>query len=377
MRRLIQQLIENMTYRNLSGRRRPRRYVIAAGLLFLAMIPAACRSAHEQSQVMTAVYATPAPPATPWPTQTPTPPPAPTPTPVVDEAGCPADPKEWTLESIVIAPGAKPLDLFRIRPDCVYQGLARSVAAIMLTEAGWKIPEVVEALRLPRFPVRYHQVITVTFEYTLQMRGEPLALDRHWLPSSAYLCTPNTDPGECPRIWRIDGKDPRPLPRFLRGCFWPRHLAAGQVRDWGMPYPVICVVEAKEYSGRRAWLFEGTGDRMYQRPPDELWPLPRDEFYAYDPQLQTWLLLGQYGYAPLNPAPGMEQLREITRTQWQSQAERYARYHGLPVWDGSWLEAFTGLKPKPLPEGWESWPDRYEELLVKYGAKRRFSEWSP
>jgi hypothetical protein len=42
MRRLIRQLIENMTYQDLSGRRRPPRYVVAAGLLFLAMIPTAC-----------------------------------------------------------------------------------------------------------------------------------------------------------------------------------------------------------------------------------------------------------------------------------------------------------------------------------------------
>jgi hypothetical protein len=140
MRRLIRQLIEDMTYQDLSGRRRPPRYVIAAGLLFLAMIPTACWSAQERSRVMTAVHATPAPPATPWPTRTPTPPPTPTPTPVVDEAGCPADPKEWTLEPIVIAPGAKPLDLFRIRPDCVYRGLAKSVAAHHADgHAGWKI----------------------------------------------------------------------------------------------------------------------------------------------------------------------------------------------------------------------------------------------
>jgi hypothetical protein len=158
MRRLVRQLIEDMTYRDLSGRRRLRRYVIAAGVLFLAMIPMAFWALYERSRVMAVVHATPAPPATPWPTRTSTPPPTPTPTPVVDEAGCPADPKEWTLEPIVIAPGAKPLDLFRIRPDCVYRGLAKSVAAIMLTEAGWKIPEVVEALGLPRFPIRYHPV---------------------------------------------------------------------------------------------------------------------------------------------------------------------------------------------------------------------------
>jgi hypothetical protein len=83
MRRLIRQLIENMTYQDLSGRRRPPRYVVAAGLLFLAMIPTACWSAQERSRVMTVVHATPAPPATPWPTRTPTPPPTPKPTPVV------------------------------------------------------------------------------------------------------------------------------------------------------------------------------------------------------------------------------------------------------------------------------------------------------
>jgi hypothetical protein len=373
MRRLIRQLIENMTYQDLSGRRRPPRYVVAAGLLFLAMIPTACWSAQERSRVMTAVHATPAPPATPWPTRTPTPPPTPTPTPVVDEAGCPADPKEWTLEPIVIAPGAKPLDLFRIRPDCVYRGLAQSVAAIMLTEAGWKIPEVVEALGLPRFPIRYHRTVTVTFEYTLRMKGEPLVLDQDNLPTtSAIVCPPSADPARCPRVWYLAEDGSKTFPRALKGCFWPRHLSAGRVVDWGMPYPAICVVRVLLPPRHWHCMAENTEDRF--RLSDPKWNY-MEEFYGYDPALREWLLIGFFQYPSLPP-----EIQEQLRAEGYPELKSLAARHGLPVWDGSWLEAFTGLKPKPLPEGWQNWPDfRTSGFSAKYPGKpisEVMAEWS-
>jgi hypothetical protein len=165
----------------------------------------------------------------------------------------------------VIAPGAKPLDLFRIRPDCVYRGLAQSVAAVMLTEAGWKIPEVVEALGLPRFPIRYHRAVTATFEYTLQRKGEPLVLDQDDLPTtSAIVCPPSVDPARCPRMWYLaeDGSKTKTPPRALKGCFWPRHLSAGRVVDWGMPYPAICVVRKLLPPRHLTAMVESTEDRF-------------------------------------------------------------------------------------------------------------------
>jgi hypothetical protein len=366
MRRLIRQLIENMTYQDLSGRRRPPRYVVAAGLLFLAMIPTACWSAQERSRVMTVVHATPAPPATPWPTRTSTPPPAPTPTPVVDEAGCPADPKEWTLEPIVIPPETKPLDLFRIRPDCVYRGLAKSVAALMLADMGWKPPEIVEALRLPRFPLRYHQVITVTFELTLQTKGEPLVVNQTGrMKASAIMCPPSADPARCPRVWYFAEDGSMASLRALKGCFYPRHLSAGRVVDWGMPYPVICVVRALQRPGHLAGMVEGTEDRFHRAfLGEDQWNYV-EEFYGYDPALREWLLIGTFGYSSLPP-----EVREILRTEGQQELKSLGARNGLPVWDQAWLEAFTGLKPKPLPRGWESWPDlQVGEFLAKYPGR--------
>ena len=365
MRRLIRQLIEDMTYLDLSGRRRPRRYVIAAGLLFLAMIPMAFWALHERSRVMAVVHATPAPPATPWPTRTPTPPPAPTPTPVVDEAGCPADPKEWTLEPIVIAPGAKPLDLFRIRPDCVYRGLAQSVAALMLADMGWKPPEIVEALGLPRFPVRYHPVITVTMEYTLRLQGEPSVLKREGLPSSAAMCPPQASPDRCPRLWAVGLDGTFPFRYALRGCFYPRHLSAGRVVDWGMPYPVICVVRSMTYPYVWSGMVEGTEDR-FRHVYRDVWS-DWNRFFGYDPSLRIWLDIGSgLGYSGRDDPQVIERVRDRGRQE----LEKTAAPHGLPVWDQAWLEAFTGLKPKPLPPDWASWPDRirefYGDFLEKY-----------
>jgi len=347
MRRLIRQLIEDMTYLDLSGRRRPRRYVIAAGLLFLAMIPMAFWALHERSRVMAVVY------------------PTPTPTPVVDEAGCPADPKEWTLEPIVIAPGAKPLDLFRIRPDCVYRGLAKSVAALMLADMGWKPPEIVEALRLPRFPVRYHPVITVTMEYTLRLQGEPSVLKQEGLPSSAAMCPPQASPDRCPRLWAVGLDGTFPFRYALRGCFYPRHLSAGRVVDWGMPYPVICVVRSMTYPYVWSGMVEGTEDR-FRHVYRDVWS-DWNRFFGYDPSLRIWLDIGSgLGYSGRDDPQVIERVRDRGRQE----LEKTAAPHGLPVWDQAWLEAFTGLKPKPLPPDWASWPDRirefYGDFLEKY-----------
>ena len=323
--------------------------------------------------MMTAVHATPAPPATPWPTRTPTPPPTPTPTPVVDEAGCPADPKEWTLEPIVIAPGAKPLDLFRIRPDCVYRGLAKSVAAVMLTEAGWKIPEVAEALGLPRFPIRYHRTVTVTFEYTLQMKGEPLVLDQNNLPTtSAIVCPPSADPARCPRVWGLTEDGSKALPRALKGCFWPQHLSAGRVVDWGMPYPAICVVRKLLPPRHTVAMAESAEDRFRLSNPN--WNY-KEEFYGYDPALREWLLIGFFQYPSLPP-----EIQEQLRAEGYLELKSLAARHSLPVWDGSWLETFTSLKPRPLPEDWQNWPDFWTSgFSAKYPGKpisEVMAEWS-
>jgi len=365
MRRLIRQLVEEMTYRDLSGRRRPRRYVIAAGLLLLAMAPMALWAFSERSRVMAVAYATPAPPATPWPTRTPTPLPTPTPTPAVDEAGCPADPREWTLEPIVPVPGARPYDLARIRPDCVYQGLARSVAAQMLIDMGWKPPEVVEAMGFPRFPLRYHPVITVTMEFTLRLHERPLVLPQEGLPSAVAMCPPGADSARCPRLWAVGQDGAFPFRHALRGCFRPRHLSGGQVVDWGMPYPVICVVRRMAHPYTWLGMAEGAEDRFRRVYPD-IWS-DGNIFFGYDPSLRIWVFIGyDLGYSSREDPQVVERVRDRGRRE----LERTAAPHGLPVWDGAWLKAFTGLKPKPLPPDWESWPDRlrefYQEFLEKY-----------
>jgi hypothetical protein len=70
---------------------------------------------------------------------------------------------------------------------------------------------------------------------------------------------------------------------------------------------------------------------------------------------------------------------EKLRTEGHQELKSLAARHGLPVWDQAWLEAFTGLKPKPLPEGWQNWPDlRTSGFSAKYPGKpiRIRSQWS-
>jgi hypothetical protein len=74
-------------------------------------------------------------------------------------------------------------------------------------------------------------------------------------------------------------------------------------------------------------------------------------------------MIGIHAYYTLPP-----EVLEFLRTKGQQELKSLAAHHGLPVWDQAWLEAFTGLKPKPLPEGWQAWPDS-PAFLAKYPAQ--------
>ncbi|MDW8185951.1 MAG: hypothetical protein RMM07_11940 [Anaerolineae bacterium] len=77
MRRPLRRIWEDWTFQDLSGRRRLRRYVLAAGGLLAAALVLFAYSACQRAAVMATVRATPAPVEIP--TRTPTPPPTPTP----------------------------------------------------------------------------------------------------------------------------------------------------------------------------------------------------------------------------------------------------------------------------------------------------------
>lgn len=373
MRRFLRSLIAEMTYADLAGRRRPRRYAVAAGLILLAAAGAAILALGQRARVMAVARATPAPVV--LPARTPPPPPPPTPTPARSGEECPADPSAWTLEPLP-GPENAASALRRIRPDCVYSGLARSVAADMLAGMGWTHPEIQEALRLPRYPFRFHPAITVTFEATLQATGRPyLVVPQEGLPAGA-LCPPGAEASRCPRFWMADEKGAYPFYYFVRGCFRPRHLEAGQVRDWGMPYPVICAVTWR----RQPYFLVGAFGELRLRQPylEEFRWNETHIFFGYDPALRMWLQIGTYGYPD----------REIRRDVWEylramgrREAERTAGSHGQPVWDARWLrEAFPDLPPKPPPPDWTGWPGDGRAFFAALGKalpeSRLREEWS-
>ncbi len=292
---------------------------------------------------------TPAPTATAAATAAPTPTSAPTP--ARDAAGCPTDPREWRM----VNPFPEQTDRrwLRIEPDCVYQGLAKSVAARMLIDMGWTWKEAQEALGLPRFPLRYHPVITLTGE----VGGSPFYTARQSGIFSALVCDGRT-PDTCPRFWQVSMDSDPPASFFLSGCFFTRDLTAGTVRDWGMPYPVVCAVKyvIRPYQ----WVGQSfDGKDRFRHPYSQLWVMG-SEFYGYDPGTKVWLSIGIQRYSS-----GPEEVRE----GWRRTAEIYSQAYGQPIWDSRWLKEAFGLGPKPLPPGWQGWPDRMEEFYrSRYGA---------
>ncbi|MDW8185950.1 MAG: hypothetical protein RMM07_11935 [Anaerolineae bacterium] len=200
--------------------------------------------------------------------------------------------------------------------------------------------------------------------------------DFYTVPQPGLLSGAVCDPSGCPRFWALRMGAPRPelsFYFFVRGCFYPGRVVGGQVRDWGMPYPVICAVSQDIVP--YWWIgVSADGTEFFRREYRDLWGRGT-RFFGYDPGLRMWL---QIGSSRVEDPEAKKVIARLVREDGRSFARDRAARHGQPVWDGAWLQETFGLEMKPPPEGWEEWPDRLREFYGRRGeaVERAKEEWS-
>lgn len=327
-------------YGDLAAKRRLRRWLKATLITVIVVNLTLSACALAQGKPAAEVPQTPQPVAiTVVPTNTPVPPtPTFTPSPSPTPEACPTDPAEWSF-SIVEAQGrAANKGWFKIRPTCVYDGLAKTVAWVLMTTAmGYPGPEAAQALGFEAMPIALTSRIKINY-----LGGGPNPVELYFpiSVSKNYVQW---------MIWR--GK-----PSFsfwLGGCYETKTVVGNQVESWA-PYPVLCTVQ-----------WQGIVDPVYAvRRLDQQVETHKTEgshtgwgwsIFAYDPA-RGWLYLGDvkgigFRTAVGEPCPFCE----------ETLAE-----HGVPLWNADWLEQTYGIAMKPLPQGWESAPDHSEELTYRW-----------
>ena len=312
----------NFFYHDLAGKRHLRSYLKAAILIVIFMGLVVAYAFWERAQMMAVVNATPRPVA--WqPSATPIPPTA---TPTVTPEPCPTNPSDWTFSYPY--PGYNG-NLLKIEPACVYEGLERTVAWVLMSSSmGYDGDEATKALgfeEMPFKPVNKMKIMTDT-------KG-PMEMTVSWSP---LAFVPEV------HFWAVrpDGKPGTTY--TLRGCYRARSIVGLKVEEWG-DYPVMCTLSS-DMEGE--WFVGEWGAKRFAANADFSdsggWRQFHQFGYAGNGE---WVYIGQEDtYYPL--AGGMSDISE-DRTF-------FAEAHGVSVWDAGWVEQTYGIPMRELPQGWQS-----------------------
>lgn len=309
---------DHLTFATLAGRRRWRRYVIAAafilvfvGLLFGWVGWQRVQAWVERSGSDTSINGEMS-----WQAsvssrakETPTP----------DAGSCPTDPELWALLDVYPGDNYK-----RIEPDCVYEDLAKSVAWHMLVRFGYTKPEAAELLDFPTLPWRPAQSIK---GLTNTKGPMDIPLEMEWAPHPAF------------RTWVVDSDGQPALAYSLRGCYRTRAIVGSEVDLWG-PYPVICVLA---YDREPGWTVVELGEQRFTVDLTSMLPGRRFAFFGYS--AETWVLLGE-------PSDWQMAIEEAS-VAGQEREKVTARYGAAPL-DSTWLQTTYGLDMHPLPGDWQT-----------------------
>jgi hypothetical protein len=317
-----------LMYRDLAGHPRPRRYVLAAMVIFALVggiallgwqqqrqfraeavsIPPVSKAAFHVTPLLEIHQQTTLPAINTSPTQIPNP--------------CPPEPALWQFEKI---PGS---NLERIIPECVYADLARAVAWDLMAESmGYAGTEAAGMLGFSNLPFEPQARVVLPTEKDSYEIG--LHLNFAYFEGRSWILTADVQPA---------------LTYFLQGCF----RADG--------YPVICSLGR---DNEKAGIYMDAQGYRFGRlqPPEEATQYQTREFALFGyRESGRWVFLGIQD----QPQAPLSELGEAPQ-DWRA---RQAGLHGVEVWDAGWVEQTFGYSMRPLPVDWQVYSDPQDAQTI-------------
>lgn len=265
-----------------------------------------------------------------------------------DPQACPPGPNAWQL-----VPIAQNDNFRRIAPACVYAGLARTVAWDLLRVMGYSAPEAAEALGFADLPWRPLPEIT---GMTNTQGPIPIALTNPGTEEIQRLRHPGF------RAWIVSREGDPAVTFTLRGCYRTETVQGERVKSWGVAYPIVCVVTMDQGE----WVFLELDPHRYATRS-----LSSRRFFMYGYAGEgEWVSLG-YQLEPFVeirlPGSGDPPVLPLTMELEQIEQDRKfaSEVHGLLPWDAAWLEESFGLAMRPLPDNWQGLDDPAEYQAIQ------------
>ena len=352
---------DTLTYSDLGGRRHLRRYIVVSIFIIVFILGAYGLSLWQRAKTRSEVLRTPMPlsnvlPSAPTATNTPLPTltstPAPTHTPTLEP--CPTDPAAWTLVDVL-----DDYNLKRIEPACVYEGLERTVAWSLLTYMGYSMQEAADMMGFEAIP---DWIITKAGN-----TGPIIGITNTEGPMELVLDHRIYHPDY--RNWNVqDASFPTAKVVYaLNGCYRTQTVTGDQVEDWGMEFPVVCVL-AIDWGD--SWGMHELGEHRYGQ--EFGW---RRDFvqFGYDAANHQWLYMGWHPESRIETGhPAYESTNENAAQDRQF----IARSHGVVPWDAAWLEKTFGYTMYPLPDEWRTYTDQAEIAAIISAFEAYYQELS-
>lgn len=306
-------ILDGLTYKDLAGKRQPRKFAVLGGIVLFLLFFVFCALGLERSAMLREAQATPRPlQMTALPTQTATPTGQPT-----ESAGCPTQAGDWSLVDVPISQNYK-----QIQPACVYDGLAHTVAWALAVRQGYSRLEATTALGFDEMPMKPHDQVSILTDTKGPMT----------VPVS--FISPRPDFTE----WRVDVNGSPSVSYGLRGCFRTANVVGNRLETWGGDYPVICVVAEDAEGANTVFTLNG---HLYAAPV-----ISTRSFLLFGyAENGVWMWLGTQSNPQITIDDPVKNAKERLTV---------ATLYDSQPWDAKWLDEQYHLTMRPLPENWRS-----------------------
>ncbi len=316
------------SYRDLSGKRRARLFVVASGFLVGALLLLTAlfliKNWLERADSTLPVEGTVSLPTLPAQAA------LPTATPV---SGCPTEPEQWVFSDISLGGNLK-----RVSPECALDGLERVVAWRLASDLGYNPASAAALLGFEAQPALEINEVTA-----MTQNDGPLKMP-------LYSSVDNYPPEY--QQWLVDDLGDPGVVYSLRGCYRTYSVDAITLEktDWGAPFQVMCML-ARDQMG--SWII--TQYDGLTAASDLHGALRLFELYGYTDAGQ-WVFIGaRRKPVVLIQAEGQGDILSLETAR--NDQENMAKYLGVPVWDATWLESAYALQAARLPADWNQAAD--------------------